>query len=102
MFQTLTPEELVGTVGGQGYLSQKVGGVAPSTGMNLGINAMSLLDHPQKTMDGIADIGHSLGVQRSCAPNSVYTPAAMNSSGGITPGSCAPAPSEGPQVPISQ
>jgi bacteriocin-like protein len=102
MFKTITTEDLAGVTGGQGYLSQKAGGVAPSSGMSLGMNAMSLLDHPQKTMDGIADIGQSLGVQKNCAPYSVYTPAAMNSSGGITPGSCAPAPSEGPSVPISQ
>jgi hypothetical protein len=41
-------------------------------------------------------------LQDSCPPNSVYTPAAMNSTGGITPGSCAPPPSSGPSVPISE
>jgi bacteriocin-like protein len=101
MFKTITTEQLQSVTGGQGYLSQKAGGVAPSSGMSMGMNAMSLLDHPQKTMDGIADIGHSLGVQRDCAPYSVYTPAAMNSSGGITPGSCAPGGSDGPSAPIS-
>jgi hypothetical protein len=90
MFQTLTTDELTRTTGGQ---------VAPSTAINMGVNAMSLLDHPQKTLDSVKGF---LGVQDSCAPNSVYTPAAMNSSGGITPGSCAPPPSSGPSVPISQ
>jgi hypothetical protein len=100
MFQTLTTAQLEETTGG-GFLD-RVGSIAPSSGINMGVNAMSLLDHPQKTLDGIADFGHALGVQQSCAPYSVYTPAAQNSSGGITPASCAPAPSEGPSVPISQ
>jgi bacteriocin-like protein len=102
MFKTITTEELTCVTGGAGYLSQKVGGVAPSSGMSLGMDAMSLLDHPQKTMDGIADIGHSLGVQRSCPPNSVYTPAAVSPSGTFTPQSCSVAPSDGPSPPISQ
>ena len=90
MFQTLTTAELARTTGGQ---------MAPSTALNVGVNAMSLLDHPQKTLDSVKGF---LGIQDSCAPNSVYTPAAMSSSGGITPASCAPPPSSGPSVPISQ
>jgi hypothetical protein len=89
MFQTLTTDQLELTTGGQ---------MAPSTSMNMGINAMSLMDHPQKTLDSVKGF---LGIQ-DCPPNSNYTPAAMNSSGGITPSSCAPAPSSGPSVPISE
>jgi hypothetical protein len=90
MFHTLTLDELVTATGGQ---------IAPSTGINLGVKAMSLLDHPQKTLDGIKD---TLGIQSACAPYSGYVPAAQNSSGGITPGYCTPPASDGPSVPISQ
>jgi bacteriocin-like protein len=91
MFHTLTIEELACTTGGQQ--------LAPSTGINLGVKAMELMDHPQKTLDSVKGF---LGIQDSCAPNSVYTPAAMNSTGGITPASCSPPPSDGPSVPMSQ
>ncbi|MFT3698728.1 MAG: hypothetical protein QM831_36615 [Kofleriaceae bacterium] len=97
MFETLTNEELAITTGGGAM--DFLGKVAPSTGINMGVNAMSLLDHPQKTLDGIRD---GLGIQRSGNPGDVYTPAQMNSSGGITPGFFSPPPSDGPSVPISQ
>ena len=66
---------------------------------NLGVKAMELMDHPQKTLDSVKG---ALGIQDSCAPYSTYTPAQQNSSGGITPGFCTPPASDGPSVPISQ
>jgi hypothetical protein len=88
---SLSAEDLIRATGGQ---------MAPSTLLNLGVNAMSLMDHPQKTLDTIKGF---LGMPDSGGPRSVYTPATMNPDGGITRGRLdAPRDPNLPQVPISQ
>lgn len=74
--------------------------MAPSTGINLGVRAMSLLDHPQKTLDTVRE---GLGMPRSGNPGDIYTPARANQDGSVTPGRFdAPKTPGMPEVPMSQ
>lgn len=73
---TLSPDELTTATGGWQM-------PAPSTLMNLGVNAAKLADKPGKTLDNIRGL---LGIPDSGAPGSTYTPAQLNPDGGITPG----------------
>ena len=73
-FTTLTVDELTRTTGGQ---------VAPSTGINIGVKVMELLDHPKKTLDTVK---RALGIPNSGRPGDIYTPARATPDGSITPG----------------
>ena len=87
----LSVDELATVTGGQ---------MAPSTMLNMGVSAMSLLDHPQKTLDTVKGF---LGIPDSGAPGSVYTPARANPDGSITQGRFdQPRDPNLPQVPMSQ
>ncbi|TMQ04525.1 MAG: hypothetical protein E6J90_44190 [Deltaproteobacteria bacterium] len=91
-FQVLSNSELAPVFGGQR--------IAPSTGINLGVKAMELLDHPQKTLDSVKGF---LGIPDSGRPGDVYTPATMNSDGSINQGRFdAPRTPGMPEVPMSQ
>jgi hypothetical protein len=91
VFRPLSGAELALATGGQ---------MAPSTMMNMGVNAMSLLDHPQKTLDTVKGF---LGIPDSGRPGDVYTPARANADGSITQGRFdAPTTPGVPEVPISQ
>jgi len=73
--------------------------IAPSTGINIGVHIMTLLDHPEKTWQGIKDF---LGVPPSGKPGQIYHPAKTNPDGSIQRGYFSDPPRPGPQVPTSQ
>jgi len=90
-FPSLSSDDLARSHGGQ---------MAPSTGINLGVKAMTLMDHPQKTLDSVKG---ALGIPDSGRPGDVYTPASMGANGSVTPGRFDSPRTPGlPEVPISQ
>lgn len=93
-FATLSSNELNHVAGGQARP------IAPSTGIGIGVKAMELLDHPQKTLDSVKGF---LGIPDSGRPGDVYTPATMNQDGSINQGHFDTPRTPGlPEVPISR
>jgi hypothetical protein len=76
-----------------------VGMPAPSTIMSIGIQVMSLLDHPKKVWDDVRNTLHVF--PDTGKPGQVYTPAKMKPDGSIAPAYFSNPPQPGPQAPTT-
>jgi hypothetical protein len=83
-------------------LSSVLGGAsmpAPSTILNVGVQLMSLLDHPKKVWD---DVRNTLRIFPDTGkPGQIYTPAKLRADGSIQPAYFSNPPQPGPQVPTT-